>query len=377
MTRQLNYKSENLTAGMGELFDACRRVMEAFQNPENGFTEHELITAEAERERDFEIIVDHLTSFAILRLEKSIELRDIGGGVYGENIFKSAALDILTPFFARRQSDRLFELVHVIFNFFKKTPDPDPLDLWLYLRGAVAILHSNRNREEKRFNSPDFVKTANSLDSYVRKNPRYVKRKSFIIDSFIELNSSKARLPAKNDLLSLCGKVSPIPDNIPSAVEKIFDLLAESAEFKSKVERRELVSVVHEIIKRRKFSPQTEANTPFDSYIRRELARISLEVFSEFKENYKWRKDFSKSDMDALMEAAKDYLMDLGQKEQSSLHQYLNPHIGYCSSREFVEKYKGSFQNLINKLEESWREKARCIPGLFYHIKGEFYERGK
>lgn len=353
-----------------QLFEACSRVRDAFSPPGREFTESELIIAEAERERDFIVIINHMSAMARLLIQGK------SGEILADYDRGQAGIDIITPFFIRRRNNGPFELVHVINRFFSKTVDPEPLDIYYYLRAAVRIRYSNYIRRRKRFADPEYIRTGRNLGAYISGSERFVREGSFIIDSYIEADSNNSRPPQKDDILALCGPAVSPGDSVPVIVDAIFEVLAESVEFQSRVKRDALVASIIDLQSDRSDCLMKKRLSTFDLFLQKELSDISLKVAEELRRSYSWRNPFDDDTREAILNAVEDYLLDLGLKDTQSTRRYLEPHVR-CGACEYREKYKGCLQNLIKRAEKLWIEKVRCIPGLLYHIKGEFYEEQK
>jgi len=362
-----------IESSIEKLFDACLRVRDTFSPPGREFSDRELIVAEAARERDFILIINHLSTMARLLISgKSII--NYYDGSFGSLDLEESGMDIITPFFLRRRNNSPFELVHVINRFFSKTVDPEPLDIYYYLRAAVRIRYSNYIRGRKRFRDPEYMKTGRNVGSYIARSERYFRECTFIVDSYIRVESENGRPPQKRDILNLCGaSVSP-GDRVPAVVDTIFDILGDSMDFQGRVERETLVASIIALRDDRSGSRTRNRDSTMDLFLRNELSEISVEVADELRTDYQWRSPFPDDTREALFKAVEDYLLDLGLKDTASMRKYLQPYLK-CEKCEYRQNYKGCLQNLIKRAEAIWLEKVRCIPGLLYHIKDELYAK--
>ena len=360
-----------IASSIEKLFDACSRVSDTFSPPGREFSESELIVAEAAREKDFILIINHLSTMARLLIsgKPSINYYD---GSYGSLDPEESGMDIITPFFLRRRNNGPFELVYVINRFFSKTVDPEPLDIYYYLRAAVRIRYSNYIRRRKKFKDPEYLKTGRNLGSYVSRSERYVRDGTFIVDSYISVDSESARPPQKRDILNLCGSFVSPGDRVPAVVDTIFDILADSLNFQDRVERDTLVTSIIALRENRSGNRTRNRDSTMDLFLKNELSEISVKVADELRAGYQWRSPFPDDTREALFKAVEDYLLDLGLKDTETMRKYLQPHLK-CEKYEYSQKYKGCLQNLIKRAEATWLEKVRCIPGLLYHIKDELY----
>ncbi|MBD3424544.1 MAG: hypothetical protein GF417_08920 [Candidatus Latescibacteria bacterium] len=351
-----------------KLFVACTRLAGEFAPPGRDFSERELIRSEARRTGDIILIINHLSAMAQIlhrkRASSSMEPHDI----------EQTAVEIITPFFMRRGGRGPFELVHVIHNFFERNENPEAIDIFYYLRGAVGIRYANYNRKKKKFEDPEYINTGRNIDAYVARSSRFRKDKYFIMDSYVDIDSKEGRLIQQADIMRICGaRVSP-GDSIPAIIDKLFDCLADSVEFFSRVERETLTASILEMKNSQNGIPLHNYISPMEDFISMKISEISTEVSSQLRNSYKLRKNFTTDETEAIFKAVEDYLYDLGVKEPKSLREYLQPHIDGCSADEYRNKFKGCQQNLVLRARELWIEKVRCIPGLLYHLKGEFNE---
>jgi len=357
-----------------ELFEACLRVQDEFSPVDKDYDQRELIRSEARRESDLILIINRLTAMALttLMIRANHQHSDILSHDLADA--SSRAKEIITPFFMRRRDRGPFELVYVINRFFENNDSVDPVGLFCYLRAAVRIRYSNYRRKSRKLIDPEYIRTGRNLNSWVRRSGRYIYEKSFIVDSSVRSDSSDSRIPHEEDILRICGSDISPAEKVPVIVDSIFDSLAEREELKSRVARDTLVPAIIKIQNPHQIEVGQNRISTMDLYIRRELIEISLSIVSELKANYSWRTNFPQSERGAILDAVEDYLLDLGVKKQKPMRDYLEPHTGGCTAGEYRRRYKGSLQNLIKKAEQRWLEKVRCIPGLLYHLKGEFYE---
>lgn len=330
-----------------ELFQACLRVREEFRQF-NQQAEEELYAAEARMEKDFIVIANHLCAMAKVMLKREGNVF-FGGAYYSEQDIRTSAMDLITPLFMNRRNDRIFEVVHVIIRFFNKNREPEPVNVFFYLRGTVALLLSNYNRKTKKFTDPDYIKTGQNVDAYIRKSTRFTRNGNYIEELSAARTSTGSDIAQKNDLLSLCGRVEPIPDNVPAAVDKVFDVLADSGKFQERVNREVLIATVYSITRKHESEHVPGSSYPLELYVERALIEMVYEAVQNLEESFRWRGRFSEMEKKAMFSALEDYLIDRMLGGTDSLYQYLKPHIEGLTNKEFIDKYKGSFQNLTGR----------------------------
>lgn len=257
----------------------------------------------------------------------------------------------------------ILEIVGVVQSLYDKNPEPTGLDAYKWLRKTVFNHVSHYNYEQLAEKNPEYAKTGKKISRFLKNSERYACDGSLVKDISVKLDSPDSRRPSVEEIVTLCGCIEPQPTNIPTAVDLIFDILANNTEFRSKVSINVLRSAVFRLLEPRlpSWTPGVTQKTPWDDFLLGMTERAAMETIDYAKRNYSWRKQFAEAEKAAFLEAGADYLFDVvyRDKPSASLRKYLTAYLEECSSEIYESKYKGSAQYFFDFLLDNYRMRVQ------------------
>lgn len=314
---------------------------------------------------DREIVIVHRHLF---RLARAILLKSTGslydGSIPPDNI-DDEALDVIVPLIEKRKSTGCREIVHTICLLFGRNPGAGPGDTLGYLFGTVRRAVGGARREALRQRNPIYLSVCRKVNYFVDNSERFYRRDGSVRDSIVDDRETEGLRPAETeDLVRLCGSMSPLPSSVSEAVMALFDSLSTGkAAFRASVPLRALQTAVYRMLEPalidRCFC--TRPLLPEEAWLVRETDRCAAETASELERDYKWRKDFDEGTRAAIREAAFDYFWDKLHRDKIQSHfDYLAAHLPDCTRDTYDREYKGSLQNFIKAFEERLRKKLHA-----------------
>ena len=343
-----------------ELLEACKRV-HALALKWDGIAAGtiEYIRIETVIDRELVLINRHLYRFARAILMHWTGVPRSGGSSVQESI-EDEALEIVLPLFGKRKSTGRREMVHVICLLFRNNPDPGPNDVLKHLKKTVRNTLSGARRQKLREQNPIYFSTSRKVKRYVDNDERYERRDGTVYDRHIEYETPNLRLAEAEDLVRLCGAVSPMPSTVAQAVDTIFECLSDGNHtFRAAVKLKVLQAAVYQILepvlidKCHARMPVTAENM----WLVTEAEMKFRETACRMETDYEWRKDFDEKTRGAISEAALEYLWDKIHRDKiESQFRYLASYLPRCTQDVYQREYKGSFQHFIITFEERWRE---------------------
>ncbi|MCK4237382.1 MAG: hypothetical protein KAX38_09715 [Candidatus Krumholzibacteria bacterium] len=348
-----------------ELFETCKRINDlASKFDDKELDNVSFIEIEALIER--EIVVMHRFLFLLTRaaLMESAGLLIFGAGSKTVGNIEDEALETIVPLFLRRNSSKRYEIVHVVRNLFRKNPEAESKDTLKYMIGTVKRTISNKCREKLREKNPLFISTSRKVKDYIDNSERFECCSGIVRESHKEPELEDRRFQNTEELVSMCGSVSPVPSTVSEAVEIIFDSLkSDMLEVRRSVRLKDLKSAVCRILEPIIIYRQQNRKpmSPYLDFLLNESYKLLCETSEELRISYQWRKGFDEITRTAFCEAGIEYIWDKTRfDKQLSQFKYLAAYIPGCAKHVYNREYKGSLQNFFKTLEEQWRNKLRA-----------------
>jgi hypothetical protein len=351
-------------AGTKELFESCKRINELaskLDNVEHGNMRH--IQVELLIDREIGLIHQHLYRLARANLLDLMGLLT-GGASWTTDSIDNEALDIIVPLVKRRKSTGRREIVQAISLLFAKNPNAGPNDALKYLNGTVKRTISGARREALRESNPLFLSTCRKVEYYIGNSERYERRDGIVCDCYAEDETAGLRFACAEDLIALCGSISPPPSSVAEAVETIFERLSDgNVTFRTALRLRDLQAAAYRMLEPILIDRSQSRGplTPEEEYLLRDHERKLWETTEEMEREYQWRKMFDKETQMAFCEACFEYFWDrecMG--KPSSRFKYLAACLPGCTKDTYEDIYKPSFQHFIKLFDERWQKKVHA-----------------
>lgn len=354
--------TSRISDSLRDLAPAFRRIKEAFAPHRDGWIE-ERSRNRLEEMLSGELLLLYRSCYAFAR--DLITIRTYGRFALfnfdGSDGVDEAACEAMLKLFGRRLSRTgSLAIVGVVDSLFEKNPAPTHEDIVRWLRGTVTRLVNNLALAELAEKNPQYVKTARKVERYVRGSESYTIEKSVVRLNGAKTDQPADRMPTAGEIVSLCGRYEPLPTNVPSAIDLIFELLAEERRYRPTVPLAALREAVFALLEARIDGHPRQPNpvTPYEVHLVGRAGETAQATLEETERGYAWRGRLSDAEKAAFLKAGEDYLFDLVCRGGTTCSErsYLTAHIDGCTSDLYTKRYKGSFHNFLQHLETAWRK---------------------